>query len=465
MRIYPILILIQFALTKLPTNFEFGVSTAAYQIEGAWLEGGKSLSVWDNLVHSGAVIDNSTGDVAADSFHKYPEDIALMKEYGIKNYRMSVAWARIIPHGNKGTPINMQAIQHYRTQFKALLRAGIVPYVTLYHNVMPANLYINGTGYVDPDFPDDFAYYGEVCFEHFGDLVKNWFTFNEPWVQAISVSGTEEDLKDKPYKATHSILLAHAKTVEIYRKKYKPIQQGQIGIVLNTEVYYPKDPNKQSDIDAAIRGRTFQLDWYAHPLLTGDYPELMKKIVGDRLPKFTDEEKKLLNGSMDFYAFNSYFPLLAESEEYTPIGFNRDRAAKFSKDPKWRISDMDWGVYARSFYDILMFTHNTWLKNTNLEVYIAESGTAVKEPDIKSALNDMLRIDYLQTYMEEMVNAMNEGVKVTKFFVWSLLDNFEWNSGLSKKFGLVRVQYDENQKRIPKNSIAWYYALIKDFGQ
>eukprot|EP00826_Nyctotherus_ovalis_P060632 TRINITY_DN852_c0_g1_i1.p1 TRINITY_DN852_c0_g1~~TRINITY_DN852_c0_g1_i1.p1 ORF type:complete len:497 (+),score=119.50 TRINITY_DN852_c0_g1_i1:207-1697(+) len=463
MRLYPLVALLHLVLAKFPTNFEFGVSTAAYQIEGGWLEGGKSLSTWDNLVHSGAVVDGSTGDVADDSFHKYHEDIALMKEYGIKNYRMSVSWSRIVPRGNKGTPVNMLAIEHYRRQFQALISVGITPYVTLYHNVMPANLYINGTGYTDPDFVEDFVYYGDVCFKYFGDLVKYWFTFNEPWCQAVFESCTPEEVNTKPYLITHAILLAHAKTADVYKKQYQPTQKGKIGIVLNTEVYYPKNPRNWPDVLAAVRARVFQLDWYAHPLFTGEYPDIMKEIVKDRLPKFTEEEKKLLNNSLDFYAFNSYFPQLAERGSNKKEGFEHDRNTKFSAHPSWRITDMGWGVYPKSFYDILIFTHEMWLQYTNLEVFIAESGTAVKERNMREALDDKLRVDYLQTYMEQMTKAMDKGMNVTKFFVWSLLDNFEWGSGLSKKFGLVRVEYDRNQKRVPKKSIAWYYALIRDF--
>jgi len=453
------------AFPKFPRNFEFGASTAAFQIEGAILADGKSLSVWDNIAHSGMIWDNTTADTVDNSYYLYREDIALMKEAGFKNYRMSIAWSRILPYGVKGSNVNMKAIEHYRTQFKALLEAGITPFVTLFHNDMPINMYLYGKGYVDPDFVDDFVNYADICFKYFGDLVKYWFTFNEPWCLAVLDTFEPHEENTKPYQVGHTLLLSHASTVNLYRTKYKPTQNGKIGWVLNSEFYFPKDKNKPEDVEAAARGLAFQFDWFAEPLFTGEYPSRMIEILGDRLPKFTDEEKKLLKGSLDFFAMNHYFSYLTEPAKTTDNlkGFWNDWNLKTSYDPNWILTDTGWPIVPEGLHGLITHVHEKFLKGTNLELYITENGAAIKENNISEALDDKMRIEYLHKYLGVVSKAIQEGVNITKYFIWSLLDNFEWGSGVSKRFGIVRVEYGENPKRIPKGSMKWYSELIKIF--
>jgi len=463
-----ILLLIVLGTCKFPKKFEFGVSTAAFQIEGAWLADNKSLSIWDNLAHSGLVVANSTDpDIGDDSYNKYLEDIALMKDYGIKNYRMSIAWTRIVPNGTNGSRVNQKGIDHYKKLFRDLTRAGITPYVTLYHNDMPAYLYIQGTGYTDPDFIEDFKYYADVCFKEFGDLVKYWFTFNEPWVLAVLDEYTPEEVMTKPYDIGHALLLAHAHTVKLYREKYQNQQKGKIGWVFNAEMYFPKDVNKKEDVEAAERALMFQLDWFCEPMFSGDYPQKMKEIINadgkGRMKSFTEAEKNLLKGSMDFYALNHYFTWLAEPARKTGAGFDYDRNVNLTFDSNWNQTDMEWSIVPEGLHRLIMYIHGKWLNNTNMELFITENGAAIKnESDINSIKIDKARIEYLHGYLGAVEEAIIKGVNITKYFVWSLLDNFEWGSGFSKKFGIVRVELDKNAKRIAKGSMKWYSELIKD---
>jgi len=265
---------------KFPKDFQFGTATAAYQIEGGWLDDNKSMHIWDNIAHSNLTDDKNTGDIAADSYHKFSDDIQLLKENGIKNFRMSISWSRIIPYGRANSQINYKGIEHYLKVFQMMKENGITPYVTLYHWDLPAYLHIIGNGLADPDFPEDFAFYAETCFKFFGHLVKFWFTFNEPWCTTVLTDYYEEDAPKKPYIIAHNILLAHGKAVQIYRNKYQNLQQGKIGIVINSEFYYPKDPKNRQDIDAAYRCLKFQLGWFAEPIFLGDYPQIMKDKAG-----------------------------------------------------------------------------------------------------------------------------------------------------------------------------------------
>lgn len=235
-----------------PKDFYFGTSTSSYQVEGAWLEGGKGLSIWDAYSHiPGRIANGDTGDVANDLYHLYPSDIQLMKKYGLKNYRFSIAWNRIMPTGV--APVNMEAVDYYNDLINTLLANGVEPHVTLYHSETPLDLTMyphNPMPFLDTEnFPIWFSDYADAVFSHFGDRVKHWFTFNEPFCTAVY--GTYGDTD--PYTIAHSALLAHAQVVNLYRTKYAA-QGGEIGIVLNAPHFYPKDSSSAEDIEAAARG-------------------------------------------------------------------------------------------------------------------------------------------------------------------------------------------------------------------
>lgn len=235
-----------------PEKFAFGTSTSSYQVEGGWLDGNKGLSTWDAYSHiPGRIANGDTGDVANDMYHLYPKDIKIMAEFGLKHYRFSIAWNRIMPLGT--APVNAEGIRYYNDLINTLLENGIEPHVTIYHGEMPLALTLypyNPMPFLDKDnFIRWFTDYSEVLFQEFGDRVKHWFTFNEPW--CFSVFGVTGD-KD-PYQIAHNSILAHATTVQLYRSKYQSTQMGTIGIVLNTAHFYPKDPTRLADIEASQR--------------------------------------------------------------------------------------------------------------------------------------------------------------------------------------------------------------------
>jgi len=451
-------ILLILGLTK---GFDFGLATSATQVEGGWLEDNKAMTVWDNLGHTlGYVRDHTNADIADDSYHRYHEDFAIMKEYGIKHYRLSIPWTRIIPRAVAGSPVNYKAVEYYRRLLKTMKEQGLVPYVNIFHNDLPAILVINGTGLSDPEFPDHFAYYANVCFENFGDLVPYWFTFDEPWCQSVYDNLRVYDANTKPYIMGHNILLAHGKAVKIYREKYQSKYKGKIGLNLNIEMMWPFT-DKNEDIEAARRGLIFQIDWFADPIFKGDYPSEMKSKLGGRLPRFTEEEKVMLKGSIDFFACNHYMSYLVQDGGHDEnITYFDDVNTTIKYKEEWKRTDMGWPIVPEGMYYILRYIYEKWVKDHSMEIWITENGIAIHEPTLESAVNDKERINYMQTYLSYLDKARAEGIPVTKYFSWSLLDNFEWTSGLSKKFGLVRVDYERKEKRTPKSSLLWYSQLI-----
>jgi beta-glucosidase len=239
-------------LASFPSDFKFGVSTSSYQVEGGWLDGGKGFSTWDALSHiPGSIANNDTGDIANDLYHRYKPDIQLMKKYGIQHYRFSIAWNRIFPTGV--APLNQEAVDYYNDLIDTLLENGVEPHVTIYHSETPLGLTMYpkmANPFLDSaNFVTWYSNYAEVLFEQFGDRVKHWFTFNEPWCS--SVFGPTNDVD--PYIIAHNAILAHAETVNRYRTKYQTKQGGKIGIVLNTAHFYPKDAANVDDVNAAQR--------------------------------------------------------------------------------------------------------------------------------------------------------------------------------------------------------------------
>lgn len=301
-------------------GFLWGVATAAYQIEGGAELGGRGPSMWDTFSHvPGKIANNENGDVAADSYHNYLEDVALIKEMGLTSYRFSISWSRILPQG-KGH-VNFQGITYYNNLIDALVANNIEPLVTLYHWDLPEALDQEYGGWLSPLIEHDFVNYANLCFQLFGDRVKKWATLNEPWTFAYMgyVVGSfapgrcsdrskcaEGNSTTEGYLAAHNALNAHAATVASYRTLYKTAQQGEIGIVLNHDWGAPFDPHCPQDVQAAHRHNVFQNAWFGDPLTFGDYPALMKQYAGASLPTFTAEQKHRLKGSYDFLAMNHY---------------------------------------------------------------------------------------------------------------------------------------------------------------
>ncbi|KAJ1389836.1 Glycosyl hydrolases family 1, N-terminal conserved site [Sesbania bispinosa] len=314
---------IQICLTDInrqsfPKGFVFGTASSAFQYEGAVKEDGRGPSVWDTFSHSpGKIVDRSNADVAVDQYHRYEEDIQLMKDMGMDAYRFSISWSRIFSNGSG--EINQAGIDHYNKLINALLAKGIEPYVTLYHWDLPQALEDKYKGWLSPLIIKDFATYAETCFQKFGDRVKHWITFNEP--HTFAMMGYDLGLEapgrcsillhqlcrngnsaTEPYIVAHNVLLSHAMVADIYRKKYKG---GFIGISLDV-IWFESATNTTEDIEATQRALDFQLGWFLDPLVFGDYPNSMKTRVGSRLPKFSKSQASLLKGSLDFVGINHY---------------------------------------------------------------------------------------------------------------------------------------------------------------
>ncbi len=449
---------------RLPKGFIFGSATSALQTEGAWLEDDKSFTEWDDFGHTlGLVSDGTNADTTCDGYHKFAQDIALLKQYGIKHYRMSIQWARVMPYAKNGTAINLKAVAHYRQMLRMMKEAGIVAYANICHNDVPAVLYMGGKGLADPDFPLHYSNYADQCFRLFGDLVQYWFTFDEPWCHSVDGPFEKGEEATKPYQIAHNLLLAHATAVKIYREKYQATQRGKIGLNLNGAMHWPNDPNSQADKEAANRYLIFLVGWFWNPIMKGEYPAIMRERVGARLPEFTPEQKAMVKGSADFFALNHYYSFATSQggfEKRTDYYSDINATAVYRKE--WKVSDVGFSIVPKGMHDLLLFIHKTWLEGTNLPVFVTENGVSVPEPNNSAAISDRERIDYMYSYMSEMERAIADGVNVVGYFAWSLMDNFEWGNGLAIRFGMTRVDYEHDFQRIPKASLKWFSELIKE---
>ena len=449
-----------------PVDFIWGGATSAYQIEGAWNENGKGPSIWDVFTMIPGKIKNfEHGNVACDHVHRYKEDVALMKKIGLKAYRFSISWSRILPAGRG--EVNPKGIEFYNNLINELLANEIIPWVTLYHWDLPAALEFEMNGWLSDEICDAFAEYAKICFTHFGDRVKNWITINESWVVAIlgyghGVFAPGKVSKDYPYIVAHNLIKAHAKAVAKYRADFQLIQQGKIGITNNCDWREPLT-NDPSDLDAAQRGLEFFLAWFADPIWKGDYPEVMKQRLGHRLPTFTEDEKKMIKGSSDFFGLNHYTTMLAANANtkdagsvYGNGGLSEDQDINLSIDPAWKMTSMQWAIVPWGCRKLLEWIDHRY---DHPEIVITENGCAFNDSLVNGAVDDLDRIAFFKGYLTEIKNAIDKGVNVKGYFIWSLMDNFEWALGYDKRFGIVYI--DENLKRIPKASAYWYSHVIE----
>lgn len=462
-----------------PEDFVWGFGTSAYQIEGAFREDGRGVSIWDTFTGADTVgmpggdcsycceeppchiapqmwgqVWGNTGNVADDHYHMWQTDIALMKSMNLKHYRFSVAWPRIVPTGKVSEGVNQKGIDWYNQLIDALLEAGITPYVTLYHWDLPQALLSppemegwysrDANGVPNGQIQQHFVDFSDICFREFGDRVKFWITFNEPWTFLMLASGwghapsipEYNDMTKDPYIGAHNVLVAHGAVVDLYRKKYQERQQGLIGMTLNHEWGEPKtdDPH---DIAAAERASIFNLAWFSDPIFSGDYPPEMKKVVGDRLPTFTDEQKQLVNGSADFFGLNHYSTAYiqnSENENFDGSYSAGDHEGLLNGQSSWLYS-AGWG-----FRKLL-----NWIsrRHGNPPLWVTESGWSVESNTVEEGVHDRQRTEYYANYTSEMQKAIAEdGVDVRGFFAWSLMDNFEWSVGYSTRFGTIYVDYN-----------------------
>ncbi|THU82827.1 glycoside hydrolase family 1 protein [Dendrothele bispora CBS 962.96] len=462
---------------KLPQGFLWGFATGNFQIEGATDTDGRGKSIWDDFSRTpGKILDGRNGDVATDSYRLWEEDVALLKRYGVKSYRFSISWSRIIPLGGRNDPVNPKGIEFYSKLIDKLLENGIVPFVTLYHWDLPQTLHDRYGGWLNKEeIVKDYARYARVCFESWGDRVKHWLTMNEPWCISILGYGRgvfapgrssdrersqEGDSSREPWIVGHSVLLAHASAVKVYREEFKAKQKGQIGITLNGDWQMPWD-NSPENIEAAQHALDVAIGWFADPIYLGHYPPYLRQMLGDRMPDFTPEERKLVHGSSDFYGMNTYTTNLCraggddEFQGLVDYTFTRPDGTQLGTQAHcaW-LQD-----YPQGFRSLLNYL---W-KRYHLPIYVTENGFAVKDEDAMprdQALQDTARVNYFKGTTKALLEAvLEDGVDIRAYFPWSLLDNFEWADGYVTRFGLTYVDYD-TQERYPKES-AWFLVNVR----
>jgi len=449
-------------LKRFPKQFVWGTATSAYQIEGAANQDGKGPSIWDTFcLKPGNIVNGENANIACDHYTHYAEDIALIASLGVSAYRLSISWSRIMPNGTKDS-INQQGVDFYNRLLDECLANSIDPWVTLYHWDLPESLY-------QEHVSNFFADYAELCFDLFGDRVKNWITINEAWV--VSVLGYGQGVfapghksSSEPYQVGHNLLLAHAKAVKIYRDRFQSVQGGRIGISNNCDWREPLS-NSTEDKAAAQLALEFFLGWFADPIYLGDYPESMKKNVGDRLPKFSEEERQLVYQSSDFFGLNHYTTMYAAkgTDDYTAEsvygngGLNQDQGVNLSVDKNWPITNMQWAVVPWGCRKQLEWIAERY---NNPEIVITENGCAYQDEIVNGEVDDQLRIDFYTAYLEECANALDKGVNLTGYFAWSFMDNFEWAQGYDKRFGLYYVDFDTG-KRTAKASAKWFTKLLQ----
>ncbi|KAJ7292685.1 beta-glucosidase [Mycena rebaudengoi] len=460
---------------KLPSDFLWGFATA-FKLKARPMPTVGEKSIWDDFSRQpGKTLDGRNGDNATDSYKLWRSDVALLAAYGVKSYRFSLSWPRIIPLGGRNDPVNPKGIEFYSSLIDALLAHNIVPFVTLYHWDLPQGLHDRYGGWLNKnEIVQDFtAIRKGVCFEAFGSRVKYWLTMNEPWCVSILGYGRgvfapgrssdrsrspEGDSSTEPWIVGHNVILAHANAVKLYREEFKTTQGGQIGITLNGDWQMPYDDTPenaaaaQHALDFAIGHHHFN-----DPIYLGQYPPYMRQTLGNRLPHFTTAELALVKGSSDFYGMNTYTTNLCraggddEFQGLVDYTFTRPDGSQLGTQ-----------AHCAWLQDCMQLLNYLW-KRYRMPIYVTENGFAVMNESDKpksEAVKDEDRVNYYRGVTASLISAINDdGVDVRCYLAWSLLDNFEWADGYITRFGVTYVDY-ETQERIPKDSAKF---LVKWF--
>jgi beta-glucosidase len=432
-----------------PRDFVWGAATASYQIEGAAREGGRGESIWDRFAATpGCVRNGDSGAVACDFYHRYPEDIGLMRELGIDSFRFSIAWPRILPDGTGH--VSVAGLDFYDRLVEALLENGIRPMATLYHWDLPQVLEDAG-GWPARETVEAFTEYVEVAAARLGDRVGQWITHNEPWVAAWLGYGWGKHAPGRTSEpdalaAAHHLLLSHGRAVEVLRRE---APRAEVGITLNLVHVYPAS-DAPEDLDAARHVDGSHNRWFLDPIFRGEYPHDVLDHFGRSLPPIADGDLATIGAPIDFLGVNYYSRSVIEADPDggTPI---------FVRNPESEYTDMDWEIYPEGLFDLLVRLRDDYAPP---RIYVTENGAAF--PDVRlhdGRVPDPERTTYLQGHIEAIGRAVAEAVPVAGYFVWSLLDNFEWAHGYSKRFGIVYVDYP-TLERVPKESFRWYRDFL-----
>jgi beta-glucosidase len=445
----------EFKQITFPDGFVWGAASAAFQIEGAWNEDGKGLSIWDTFSHiEGKVFQNENGDLAADHYHQWQADLELMAQVGLEAYRFSISWPRVFPEGQG--KINSEGLGFYDRLVDGLLEIGIKPFVTLYHWDLPQSLQDIG-GWANRQVCSYFSEYARTLAERLGDRVEYWITHNEPFVVAIAGHLTGEHAPGIQNISTallvaHQLLYSHGLAVQAIHSAAK--QKAKVGIALSLAPVYPSSDTDQ-DREAAKRVDGLHNRLFLDPILLGTYPSDMIEMFEPFFPKFSSDDMKIISTPIEFLGVNYYTRAVVQYDPDFPI----IKATELK--PQGNEYSQMWEIYPEGLYELLNRLHTSYPSH---ELIITENGIPVPDGvDADKRIRDYRRISYLRDHAIMIHRAIKGGVPIKGYFVWSILDNFEWAYGYKMRFGIIYVDYT-NQQRIIKESGYWYSDVIKDNG-
>jgi beta-glucosidase len=444
-----------------PPNFLFGTATAAFQIEGSPRADGKGPSIWDTFTHKpGKVVTGENADVACDSYANPERDLALMSELGLNAYRFSIAWSRVLPKGRG--QVNQKGLDYYRRLVDSLLARNILPLITLFHWDTPQALQDKCGGFAGRDMAEYFADYAEIIVRALGDRAKHWITLNEPWEHAAfgHLLGYHAPGHHNPFtyfRVAHHQLLGHGLAVERIRSASP---DARVGITLSLTPIFPAT-EKSKDAAAARVANQFFNDFYLDGIFKGSYPNLLWKKIGIARPRVGADDMSIISRPVDFLGVNYYSREFARAAWYVPfLGAWVDEVDTGGKEgviDGTQYTDAGREVYPPAFYALLMRIKDEY---GNPLMYITENGASFTDTLENGRVHDPLRVSFLEGYMDVAARAIEDGVNLKGYFIWSLVDNFEWNHGFSKRFGLVYVDH-ASQERTIKDSGYWVKEMIR----
>lgn len=436
-------------------DFVWGVATSAAQVEGAAFEEGRGPSIWDVFSRiPGKIADGTIPDTTCDSYHLYEKDIALMKEMGVKSYRFSFSWSRILPEGIG--EVNSQGIAYYKKLIACLKENDIIPNATMYHWDLPYALQLQG-GFGNRDIVKWFTYYAGILLDHFGEDVNLWATFNEPIATYVGYAKGffAPGLMNEKYarQCLHHLLLCHGETVKLFRRRR--LSGAKIGIVVDVWKHFPEREGNAEDEALALYNNEIEgYGMFLHPLFLGGYSKELRSYLekNDLMPKIEEHDFETIHQEMDFYGLNFYNGLYDNVDELRRIA-REEKGGNYQNRPEY---------HPEVLYDVLHMLVEKY--KLRIPIYITENGISQNGSDNKEEiLNDQERIDYIKKVLIALHRAIQDGIDVRGYYLWSLLDNFEWAAGYTMRFGLMYTDY-RTLERIPKKSAGWYKQLIEENG-
>lgn len=459
-----------------PLGFIWGAATAALQIEGATRADGRGDSVWDVFCreHPERIFERATPELACDHYHRWAEDVRLMRHIGLNGYRFSIAWPRLFPEGDGR--LNESGAGFYDRLIDALLEAGIEPNVTLFHWDLPQPLAVAGN-WENPRTAEAFLAYAETCFKRYGDRVKRWATFNEPGWMTLNgwVTGLHPPCKKEfaaAVRVATTLIVTHSRVVERYRDLG---QNGQIGLVLNMSAVYPASSDP-ADVEAASLADALLNRWFSDPVLLGTFPEEAVELYerSGFMPVLSPADERLLeNTRPDFIGVNYYYPHHA-SADATETSFHINNSGRkeddclfsiaglfrFVRNPHGRYTDWGWEIYPEGLYHLLERVHRY---RPGMPIYVTENGIGLPDRLVDGTVDDQPRIDYLRDHLREVHRAIQAGINVRGYYPWSLMDNFSWINGYKKRYGFLYIDR-ETMTRTMKKSAFWYRDVARGNG-